>query len=271
MKGLILGLLLALMSTPLVVPSSYGADGQIIYTVPIRHRSAESVAASVAPLVDQGGHLSVTGNKLIIKTSRQNFEQLSLLIDELDTPVKQLLISVKTLSAGNQSSGGLSTHGNITRGTITPDGKPVQKPAGSVTVTRSTGWGSGESNYQLRAEEGQRVYIQTGQEIPVQTRYGVVGGVATSDHYQPVMSGFGVTARLQGDRVVLQLDQQAKQLEGRYIDSQLMSTQLTGQRGEWIQVGGVTEQDSSRSRGIVDRHSTSSKSDKQIFIKVEAF
>lgn len=272
MKSLIVATLLLVIATTIPTAPSYGADSQIIYTIPIRHRSAESVAASIAPLVNSNGYLSVAGNKLVLRTSKQNYEQLALLIDELDIPVKQLLISVKTLSTGNQNQSGLRTQGNITRGTIAPDGKPIQqKSSGSVTVTRSTGWGTGESSYQLRAEEGQRVFIQTGQEIPVQSRYGVVGGVVTSDQYKPVMSGFGVTARLQGDRVVLQLDQQAKHIDGYTIDTQLVSTQLSGQSGEWIQVGGISEQSNSHNKGIVDRHSTVGTSDRQIFIKVEAF
>lgn len=266
----LLGLLL-LSTMPPLISETIAASSQIIYTVPIRHRQAESVAASVAPLVEDGGHLSVSGNKLIIRTSRENFEQLSLLIDELDKPVKQLLISVKTQSRGQQQEGGLHTYGNITRGTIGADGKPVDKDDRHISVTHSTGWGSGESNYQLRAEEGQRVMIQTGQQIPIQSRYGVVGGVVQSESYQPVMSGIGVTARLQGNRVVLQIDQQDNNLNGRNIDTQLMSTQVSGQLGQWIQIGGISQQGSSNERGIVQRHKTHNQNDKQIFVKVDVF
>lgn len=257
------------------------ADQFVIYTLAVKHRSPESLVAPLQPMLHSGGHISTSGNKLIIKTTPENFQEIVLLVDELDTPSRQLLISVRQKNSGNSSAGGLTTHGNITTGTIRADGQPVTSTKTqssrnyptqqTVTVTKSTGWGQGESSYQIRAMEGERVYLQSGQQIPVQSRYGVVGGVASSEYYHPVMSGVSVTARLRNGQVILDLQQEANKVDGRNIDSQSLSTQINVRLGEWVQVSGIQEQGNTKNSAIVSRHATSSQQDSAIYIKVEAY
>lgn len=252
------------------MPSAYAADGFVIYTLPIKHRSPESLVDTLIPLIESGGHISTSGNKLILKTTPANFQQIALLVDELDAPVQQLLISVRQSKSNQGGSGGLSTQGNITTGRIRVDGKPIPTEQ-TVTVHKSTGWGSGESSYQLRALEGERVFLQSGQQIPVQSRYGVVGGVATSDYYQPVTSGISVIARLRNGQVILDLTQEANAVDGRNIDTQSLRTQINARLGEWIQVGGIQASNSSDERGIARYQTSNQATDTSIFIKVDKF
>ncbi|BFM11712.1 secretin N-terminal domain-containing protein [Simiduia litorea] len=269
MKRLIITLL---MSVTLFITAyaTHAADGFVIYTLPVKHRSPESLVDTLIPLIESGGHISTSGNKLILKTTPANFQQIALLVDELDAPVQQLLISVRQSKSNHGSSGGLSTQGNITTGKIRVDGKPIPTEQ-TVTVKKSTGWGSGESSYQLRALEGERVFLQSGQQVPIQSRYGVVGGIATSDYYQPVTSGVSVIARLRNGEVILDLSQEANAVDGRNIDTQSMRTQINARLGEWVQVGGIQGSSASNERGITRYQTSNQNTDTTIFIKVDKF
>ena len=267
MQRITLALLLVCLWLPLGAQS---ADGFIIYTLPVKHRSPESLIETLDPLLEQGGYITTSGNKLIIKTSSQNFQQIALLVDELDTPVQQLLISVRQSKSGNSNNGELSTQGSITTGKIRLDGKPIATNQ-TVTVKKSTGWGSGESSYQLRAVEGERVFLQSGQQVPIQSRYGVVGGIATSDYYKPVTSGVSLIARLRNGQVILDLTQEANKVDGRNIDTQSMRTQINVRLGEWDQVAGIQANNASRDTGLISHQTSNITSDTSIYIKVDKY
>lgn len=272
--ALLLALLLATQSPALTASD----EKLIIYTLPVKYRPAESLVDPVLPLLAPGGQLSLHGNKLIIKTTAANFQEIVLLVDELDTPLQNLMISVRQDNGGTSGQSSLNTYGQIRRGTVTVDGRPVQKDqtqgvyqSDKVTVTHSTGWGQGQSSYQLKAIEGEPVFIQTGQQIPLQSRYGLLGGTVVQDSYQPVMSGIQVTARLQGDQVLLDLRQQQAQIEGRAIREQSMSTQINARLGEWVPVGGIAQQHHQDEQGLGRQHSTQDLQDTRIYIKVDRY
>lgn len=253
------------------------SDKLIIYTLPVKYRSAEAMVDMIIPLLAPGGHLSQHDNKLIIKTTAANFQEIALLVDELDTPVQNLIISVRQDSSGNSQQSGVNAYGTIRRGTVTVDGRPVEKQktgdyqGQQTSVTRSTGWGQGQSSYQVKAIEGEPVFIQTGQQIPLQSRYGLLGGTVVQDAYQPVMSGIQVTARLRGDQVLLDLRQQKAEIEGRAIREQSMATQVNARLGEWVPVGGISQQQQQDEQGLGRYESTQDLQDTQIYIKVDKY
>lgn len=263
-----MGVLLFIGLLALQAPSIIASEAFVIYTLPIKHRAPESLAETLSPLVTAGGYITATDNKLILKTTPENFEEIFLLLRELDTPVQQLLISVRKSSEGDSRAAGLTTHGNITTGRVRVDGKPIDDSA-RIRVKKTTGWGKSESSYQLRTTEGEKVFIQTGQEIPIQSRYGLYGGAG--EEYKPVVSGISVIARLRGEHVVLDLIQQSNKVDGRNIDTQSLSSQLNARLGEWILVGGIQSQTSSKDTGIVRYQTQSQGADTSIYIKIDKF
>ncbi|MBB3168297.1 hypothetical protein [Simiduia aestuariiviva] len=242
----------------------------IIYTLPVKHRTPESIMSSIAPLLVEQGTLSAAGNKIIIKTTRENFQELALLIEELDTPAAQLLVSVRQASIGQQSQSGFNSYGTITREKILLNGQPAPKTSHQVSVKRSTGWGEKSSNYQLRAQEGEPVYLQTGQQIPIQSRYGVVGGTTTE--YHPVTSGISFVARLVGNTVILDITQQQQEPVGNNrIETQSLHTQVSGRLGEWIALGGTQGRFSSTEQGILRRQTEDRNDTLNISVKIDRY
>lgn len=75
--------------------SSTPADRQaVIEIVRLQHRDPDQIRAAISPHLDERGAISQIDHNLIISTSRANLDELEALIDELDVPLKQLLIRV---------------------------------------------------------------------------------------------------------------------------------------------------------------------------------
>jgi type II secretory pathway component GspD/PulD (secretin) len=109
----------------------------------------------------------------------------------------------------------------------------------------------------VRTVEGGSAFISAGRSLPLPMRQTTAGpgGVVFTDGvvFRDVGSGFFATPRLSGDRVTLEISQQAESLSGRglgAIDSQRLTTTVSGRLGEWIQVGGVSREGSGSGRGI---------------------
>jgi len=101
--------------------------------------------------------------------------------------------------------------------------------------------------HQVRVTEGTEAYIETGQRIPY--FYGAARrgrrGFAGSVEYKDAMTGFYVLPRVRGENVILEVNPYKSSLgttgdDG--LDTQSAGTTVTGRIGEWILVGGVTEQ-----------------------------
>ena len=59
--------------------------------------------------------------------------------------------------------------------------------------------------------------------------------------YHDVTTGFYVIPRLQGQRVTLQISAQKQRPMGYRIDSTSVTTEVTGQLGQWIPLGSANE------------------------------
>ena len=249
---------------------------QEMQIIELRHRLADEVLPVVQPLVEPGGAITGTDNLLIVRTSAGNFAQIQQAVAALDRAARQLLISVG--------------QGTVTRvdaasvqGSATIGGGDVQ-----VGVNRPPSSGSGaEVRVQSRAQqanlhdvssvrtlEGSEAYIAIGQSRPVTTTQVTPGWhgstVTQTTEYRSASSGFYAIARINGDRVTLQISPQQQAFRSRgTIDSQGVVTTVSGLLGEWLAVGGVSEQGSVASGGLLTGGSRSSASDYTVWVKVE--
>lgn len=266
-------LLLVVTSGFLLLQPVAADENLTLYTFNMRHRPAEVMVDTLIPLLAPNGRISASGNTLILKTTSANFNELVLLLEELDTPLQQLLISVRQSQRGNLNSGGLSTQGGITRGRVRVDGKPLDKRdfSSNTSVHKKTYTTKSHSNYQLRAVEGEPVYIQSGQEVPIHSRYSIDGQTAQQTHYKNVTSGFYVTAFVHDNTVTLHINSRSNQLNGNNIDTRELSTQLNANIGEWIELGAVTDTNDSTQRGVIHYQAGAKRDDASMQIKVEKF
>ena len=264
----------------------------------LQNRSAEEILPLLQPFLIPEAAVTARGYKLIIKSTPENLVEIRKLINELDTKLRQLIITVsigrqeeqqindvdaqlkaqleneqKKLQAeiGSPVSDTDSTQGTIVRGEKKTD---KAKIAAKVKVRKTTTRRDKPTHQTVRSSEGQWANIRTGQAVPiVQRTQNPDGTVTQTIKYHSATSGFSVLPRLQpNNRVMLYIrpSQTTPSREGGgKFDVSSIETTIEGQLGEWIELGSLSEL--SRSTGSSVIHSTRSRDERQdnVFVKIE--
>src|SRR5258706_573010 len=90
---------------------------------------------------------------------------------------------------------------------------------------------------------------------------------------QETTSGFEVVPRLTGERVVLDIAPQRERFTGpggpAGVESQRLSSSVSGRLGEWFEIGGAVENAARDDRGLASSRSSSVSRTRAIWVKVE--
>jgi hypothetical protein len=273
----------------LVALSCYAAELQL-EIIPLKHRPAETLIDQIRPHMARNGSISASGNSLIIRSTPENLAQLHVLIDELDTPLAQLMISVRQGDRVGTSTKGYSGNTVITSGnssikigndgsrTITSKsngGITTRVENSSVTIRRSTGSSNSGGISQVRATEGYPAYIHTGQQVPYTTSRGYGYDRYREQDYKDVIKGVYVTPRIVGDNSVnLELkvsNDKVKEPHKRNPNIQTQGYQgvVSGQLGQWIPLGSINITEERHDKELGRSYRTSRSQDLNIYLKVE--
>jgi hypothetical protein len=242
-----------------------------VEVIPLNHALPEDLIPSLRPFLDDGDRITGHGNKLIIRTSEERLGQIKTLIAELDKPLRQLLISIKT---GNDATNSKAT--TIIKSTITKDNVIITNSGSrphkndnnqtTVRVNRQYGTRGGQSTQQVRALEGKPVYISEGQLVPLLSGGGYfLPGV----EYHDIASGFIATTRVNGNNVRVAISRHNDQLKNGEIKTGAIDTTVVGQLGQWLLIGGIDDAQDSDTRGTGRYRSSRSSQSSQTWIKIE--
>jgi hypothetical protein len=225
------------------------AAAQGLEIIELRHRSADQVLPALLPLVEAGGTLTGLHHQLFLRASPRNRDEIRRVLAALDQPQKRLLIRVALDRQQEASGRGLQGSGQVVLGST----RRAEAEA-RVWDTRSV---RGEQAAQsVQTLDGQRAFIQVGRSLPMPLRQVVIGpgGAVISEQvvYRDLGQGFHAIPYVQGDRVRVEIVQQAEALAPSprgAIDSQRLSTTLSGRLGEWMELGGSGRQALGRDTG----------------------
>lgn len=236
--------------------------------IPLRHRTVDQVLPAIKPFVEPGGTLSGMNNQLILRASRANREQIKAALAAIDTPQRRLLIRVSQERAAESRQQGVEVGGRVALGEhariVQPDGRlpggtRIEVRRGETRVAAGAYEARGASD--LRASqmvqviEGGRAFIQVGQSLPLALRQIVVGpngaALAESVVYRDIGQGFYAVPQIVGDRVTLEISPQFDTPGGSYgsVNTQRLTTTVSGRLGEWIELGGSAQSAASREQG----------------------
>jgi hypothetical protein len=270
-------LLIPLLSLLLLCGS---AQADSIESIQLHNRPAAEVIPIIQPMLDAGGSVTGQGFQLFVRSSEQNLAQIRRLVETLDTAARQLLISVFQGSERDlralAMSGGFRYQDDNADISVGSGGRPPRGAAVSGSVLSTRGRLSDNPIHQLRVSEGNPGYIETGASIPYFAGSTWLGGhrpvVEAGVEYKDVTTGFYVLPRLHGEQVTMQIsphkDALSRSRSGA-IDTQRASTTVTGPLGEWIPIGGVTDQTRRSSDSIGSHLSTQSRTNDSIWIKAD--
>ena len=257
-----------------------------IEVITLNYRSAAEILPLIQPMVGKDGAVTGLQNRLVIRTSAQNLAQIKRVIASLDTQPRRLMITVRqntTRDALAQESSVFGSVGSERARVTVPEsveesgarveiGSRRNRVGGKVTSTRDIENSADVQNVQVL--EGNAAFIRAGQSVPYQTRTIVRNGrqvtVVDDTQFQDVTSGFYVLPRISGSQVTLEINPQRNTLGSQgAINVQQASTVLSGRLGEWIELGGVGQQGSSRGSGTVYSTQDVSSDNRSIFVRVE--
>ena len=275
-----LGLLLAMIALQTAV-----ASANSMTTIQLNSRPAEEVIPIVKPMLGDGDAISGHGFKIFLRASPATVADVRAMLDVLDQPAKVLQISVFQGSTRGLGELGIDGRLRIDGG----DGSIAIGSGGNSTnsATVSTNRGSasidGSSTrlrlvdrpiHQVRVTEGNEAYIEPGEQIPFFSgaTWILPEGVAGGIEYRDVVTGFYVQPRISGERVTLRVSpfkNSLRNVAGGNIATQTASTTITGRLGDWLLIGGVSEELRQSQRGTASYSSTRSRSNESIWIKAD--
>ena len=278
MKLLYILLVLVLAASPLQADS--------LTTIQLQNRPAEEIIPIIKPMLGTDDVITGRGFKLFLRSSPETLAQVEDMIAMLDTSAKILQISVfqgsdRDLRAldisGNiqiesgDASGSIGTNSNKSAAGISYNS---HNASGSINATSSSGRRENNPVQRLRVTEGTAGYIETGEQIPYFSGAGWIGSSAAAGdiEYRNVTTGFYVLARTHGDNISLQVSPFRNSLStarAGNIETLQANTTITGQIGEWLLIGGATEQIKRSQSGIGSYSSTQSRANDGIWIKAD--
>jgi type II secretory pathway component GspD/PulD (secretin) len=255
------------------------AWAQALEVIQLKHRSAQDVIPVLQPLLESGAAISGQDYTLFVRTSPTNLAQIRAALDQIDRQPRQLFVSVRQGAGGEQQSSAASASGTVRtdNGSVSVNEPPRDRSGATVHATESSSRVSDGSVASVQVSEGMSAYVATGASVPIVTVAAVAAvhgprrpWVVGSTEYRDLNSGFKVTPRVNGQQVILDVAQQDERVAAGTVQSQRLSTQVTGRLGEWIELGGVSDSASASQSGTMSRQYATRSDSRSIWIKVEA-
>jgi type II secretory pathway component GspD/PulD (secretin) len=231
-------------------------------TLQLQNRPAEEVIPIIKPMLGADDAITGEGFKIFLRSSPETLALVRNMIDVLDTPAKILQVSVFQGSERELGELAVDARIQIESGDASVDigsgAAGNDDPGGSITYSTTNGSASingvrtqkslrDNPIHQVRVTEGTEAYIETGERIPY--FYGAArigpGAVAGGVEYKNATTGFYVLPRVRGNSVVLDISpyKSLPSNTGRdNVDTLSAGTTITGRVGQWLLVGGITEQ-----------------------------
>ena len=257
--------------------------------IPLKNRTVDQVMPVIRPLVEPGGALSGMNNQLILRASRKNREEIKLALAALDTPARQLVIRVTQNRDAAMARSGAEAFGSVGNDNVRITQRATGAGAGGGTVvnrhgdsvvggqvveTRSTRTASAAQSVQV--VEGGRAFINVGQSVPLPMQQVVLGPggaiVTNTTVYRDIGQGFYAEPRLAGDRVTLEISPQFDTPGNAgygSVNTQRVSTTVSGRLGEWIELGGSGQQAAGTNRGNLSVGTSDVRDNRSIWLLVE--
>lgn len=258
------------------------AEETSIKIIELHSRTSSEIISVLKPLMDNNTAITGTGYQLIVRATPSKMAEIKNLLNKLDKSARSLIISVKhganinleELNANISGQVKISDEATIGAGnnTESADGRTRIRIKINQTAARNNEAGT----YQVRVLEGNVAHIQTGKTIPLPERTVISNGnnVVTQDsiRYQDVTSGFYALPRVRGGIVTVDISPKKESLSkhgGGVINTQSMHTRVSGELGKWIDIGGVNEESSQESSGIIYKTRQRNENNYRVFMKIE--
>lgn len=239
-----------------------------IYTIQLKHRLASEVLPQIEAFLPATATVRAFEGTLILKSDRATLANVQQLVDKLDTPLQNLLITVMRSNHVLSHQRGGSTHIGVEAG---------DDVRASVGINRWSTHGHLDDNqhYQARGLAGQPVSINLGEMVPQQqqlvflTHHGIA--VEQQTRYISTANGFQALPYLLADQQVrVEIHPFFSKLSR--VDHDIRSSEVissvSGQLGEWLEIGRIEDSATLDNDGITTYRSHEQQS-QILYLKIE--
>lgn len=258
----------------------------------LKYRQADQVIPVLQPLLGREASISNFQNQLVIRATPSELAQVKRVLAGIDTPPRRLLITVRQDADVSGSRREAEVSGSIgnNNARVTVPGSSSREGGNVVLrdgddrlrarVVDSSQAGGERTAQTVQVLEGYSAFIRAGESQPVRNRQVVrtmvngqwVDRVVETTDYREATTGFNVRPRLQGEMVTLDIDPQRETFDEQRrgaVNVQRVSTTVSGRLGEWMDLGGISEERSNDSSGILSTRSVRSSDRRGVQVKVE--
>jgi type II secretory pathway component GspD/PulD (secretin) len=263
-----------------------------VEVIPLKYRQADQVIPVLQPLLGREASISNFQNQLVIRATSAELAQVKRVLAGIDTPPRRLLITVRQDADVSGSRREAEVSGSIgnNNARVTVPGSSSREGGNVVLrdgddrlrarVVDSSQAGGERTAQTVQVLEGYSAFIRAGESQPVRNRQVVrtmvngqwVDRVVETTDYREATTGFNVRPRLQGEMVTLDIDPQRETFDEQRrgtVNVQRVSTTVSGRLGEWMDLGGISEERSNDSGGILSTRSVRSSDRRGVQVKVE--
>lgn len=255
-------------------PHPVFAEQSVIKVVPVNNRTATDLHSIIDPLLENSERITASRASLIIKATPARQEQLKKIIQQLDTRLSNLSITV--LQSRTKTAEKLNLHINRRKQFLTNHVDFISsRKQGRFAQTE--GFNNSDITQEIKTLEGRPAYIKTGKTYPVQdiSLYDSRGNdypiISSNTRLIEASTGFVVTPHLTGSQQVsLEISPWSDKMNNNgTIDTQQGHSTLRVNLGEWIEITSSHENRRlSRDGTLSHSYSTVNKS-LRILLKVE--
>jgi len=260
-------------------------DGQAkLEIIPLKNRLVEEVIPAIRSILGKRGTVTGMHGQLIIRAHPKALQEVKHILKKIDAPLKNLRITVKQGARLRLDEKERSVSAEI------PIGKnsrvTIAKPGNKLILENEKSSGKFQAHFldQKRrvdevdtqvvvTQEGRPALIHITQSFPVreirnrESGNQIIG--IESIRFKNVRTGLRVLPRLNGDQVILEVSSQKARVNGQTLETFGIDTVVRGQIGEWMELGGVTQNVKGAETGIGNRAKTHKDESRKVFLKVD--
>ncbi len=272
--------LLSLIFITLLTNISFAAE-TMIEVIPLFNRPASEVIPLISPLLEDTDRVIADGSNLIVKSAPERLGELIMLIDKLDAPLNNLIITV--IQSRHATARELNAAARVN---LKLPRNNQLKPSAGITghYYQTNDQNSNESTQTIRTLEGNPAHISVGNSYPIQnvqiynSGYGYgYPAVSTATEFIDATTGFAVTPRLieqnpslEKQQVILEVSPWSENVNTNgQIETRNAQSTIKINLGEWVELGGSDENSRSSTNGNLATIRQTNQNRVHILVKVD--
>ena len=247
-----------------------------VAVIKVQYRRAAELVPVVQSMLSAGGSVTVSQrvNSLVIVDNPEAIRRVHAFLEQFDKPVEQVRIHVRFNTAGSDEESAIAARGRYSKDKVSVAVGRKKKDGVDISLEEREHRRSSTSSAFVVAMSGSPAFIRAGKEIPYRQgsaffRRHAPGGATVA--WQNAESGFEVTPIVAGDNVHLKIVPRVayddrKDAVIRFFEAR---TELTTPFGQWVEIGGTTDQQNEIFREILSQGVGGGNSVNSISIMVE--